>query len=45
MCKAEGMGLAPWGVLGGGAFKTEDELAKIKETGMKIYEQKKAPKN
>ena len=25
MCKAEGMGLAPWGALGGGNFKTEEE--------------------
>lgn len=26
MCKAEGMGLAPWGALGGGAFKSEEQL-------------------
>lgn len=25
MCRAEGMGLAPWGALGGGNFKTEEE--------------------
>ncbi|KAL0944319.1 norsolorinic acid reductase [Colletotrichum truncatum] len=25
MTKAEGMGLAPWGALGGGAFKTEEQ--------------------
>ncbi|OQN97369.1 hypothetical protein B0A48_16433 [Cryoendolithus antarcticus] len=25
MCEAEGMGLAPWAVLGGGSFKTEDQ--------------------
>jgi len=25
MCIAEGMGLAPWGALGGGAFKTEEQ--------------------
>lgn len=25
MAKAEGMGLAPWGALGGGAFKTEEQ--------------------
>eukprot|EP00026_Physarum_polycephalum_P010475 Phypoly_transcript_10639.p1 GENE.Phypoly_transcript_10639~~Phypoly_transcript_10639.p1 ORF type:complete len:417 (+),score=85.80 Phypoly_transcript_10639:80-1252(+) len=35
MCKAEGMGLAPWNVLGGGMFKTDEELAKLKETGEK----------
>lgn len=28
MCKAEGMGLAPWGALGGGNFKTEEERKK-----------------
>ncbi|KAH8805048.1 NADP-dependent oxidoreductase domain-containing protein [Xylogone sp. PMI_703] len=26
MCVAEGMGIAPWGALGGGAFKTEAQL-------------------
>ena len=34
MCAAEGMGIAPWGVLGGGDFKSEaqrKELAKTKE--------------
>ena len=25
MCEAEGMGLAPWGTLGGGKFKTEEQ--------------------
>ncbi|CRK14514.1 hypothetical protein BN1723_017395, partial [Verticillium longisporum] len=25
MTKAEGMGLAPWGALGGGTFKTEEQ--------------------
>ncbi|KJZ79223.1 Norsolorinic acid reductase [Hirsutella minnesotensis 3608] len=25
MCKAEGMGLAPWGALGGGSFKSEEQ--------------------
>lgn len=25
MCKAEGMGLAPWGALGGGKFKTDEQ--------------------
>ncbi|GAP84712.1 putative norsolorinic acid reductase [Rosellinia necatrix] len=28
MTKAEGMGLAPWGALGGGKFKTEEERKK-----------------
>ncbi len=34
MCAAEGMGLAPWGVLGGGSFKTEkqrEEALRTKE--------------
>jgi len=25
MCKAEGMGIAPWGPLGGGKFKSEQQ--------------------
>ena len=33
MCKVEGLGLAPWNVLGGGAFKTDEELSQIKQTG------------
>lgn len=28
MCRAEGMGLAPWGALGGGKFKTAEQRAK-----------------
>lgn len=28
MCQAEGMGLAPWGALGGGHFKTEEQRKK-----------------
>lgn len=28
MCQAEGMGLAPWGALGGGNFKTEEQRKK-----------------
>jgi len=35
MCKAEGLGLAPWGVLGSGMFKTQAQLAKFEETGEK----------
>jgi len=31
MTKSEGMALAPWGVLGGGAFKTDEEIQKMKE--------------
>jgi aryl-alcohol dehydrogenase-like predicted oxidoreductase len=31
MCRAEGMGLAPWGALGGGMFKTEEQLKKQQE--------------
>ena len=26
MCRAEGMGLAPWGALGGGNFKTKEQF-------------------
>eukprot|EP00026_Physarum_polycephalum_P006607 Phypoly_transcript_06656.p1 GENE.Phypoly_transcript_06656~~Phypoly_transcript_06656.p1 ORF type:complete len:388 (-),score=79.15 Phypoly_transcript_06656:424-1587(-) len=33
MCKSEGLGLAPWGALGGGLFKTDAQIAQIKETG------------
>jgi aryl-alcohol dehydrogenase-like predicted oxidoreductase len=35
MCKSEGLGLAPWGVLGRGMFKTEAQLTERKETGEK----------
>lgn len=28
MCRAEGMGIAPWGALGGGAFKSDEERQK-----------------
>ena len=31
MCRAEGMGLAPWGALGGGMFKTEKQRKKQQE--------------
>lgn len=27
MCKAEGMGIAPWGALGSGMFKSEEQMA------------------
>lgn len=39
MCAAEGMGLCPWGALGGGAFKTaeqREELAKSGDTGRDV---------
>ncbi|KAI0594385.1 aldo/keto reductase [Biscogniauxia sp. FL1348] len=31
MCKSEGMGLAPWGALGGGKFKSEAQRKSIKD--------------
>ena len=37
MCKSEGMGLAPWGVLGGGIFKTDEEIAKNTQTGITFH--------
>ncbi|KAL8704511.1 MAG: hypothetical protein Q9201_002320 [Fulgogasparrea decipioides] len=33
MCEAEGMALAPWGALGSGIFKTDEELEKTKGEG------------
>jgi len=33
MCKAENMGIAPWGALGGGKFKTEEQQNEYKEKG------------
>jgi len=44
MCRAEGMGLAPWGALGGGKFKTEEQrkndsarkLGEVSEAAIKI---------
>lgn len=33
MCRAEGMGLAPWGALGGGMFKTEEQRQKAQKEG------------
>lgn len=33
MCEDEGMAMAPWGALGGGLFKTEEELEKSKGEG------------
>jgi aryl-alcohol dehydrogenase-like predicted oxidoreductase len=34
MCREEGMGLAPWGALGGGAFKTDEQ--RKSEEGRKV---------
>lgn len=39
MCAAEGMGLCPWGAIGGGAFKTaahREELAKSGNPGRQV---------
>ena len=33
MCASEGMGLAPWGALGGGQFKTKKQREEIKAKG------------
>eukprot|EP01117_Protostelium_nocturnum_P006891 TRINITY_DN246_c0_g1_i1.p1 TRINITY_DN246_c0_g1~~TRINITY_DN246_c0_g1_i1.p1 ORF type:complete len:379 (-),score=149.25 TRINITY_DN246_c0_g1_i1:213-1349(-) len=35
MCRAEGMGIAPWNALGGGRFKTEEQLKQLQESGEK----------
>ncbi|CAG9992136.1 unnamed protein product [Clonostachys byssicola] len=36
MCREEGMGIVPWGVLGGGAFKTEEQRQKAASGGRKV---------
>jgi aryl-alcohol dehydrogenase-like predicted oxidoreductase len=36
MCKAEGLGICPWGALGGGKFKTEEQRQEIKEKGESV---------
>jgi hypothetical protein len=36
MCEAEGMGLCPWGVLGRGAFKSEEEFNAADREGRKM---------
>ena len=33
MCASEGMGLAPWGALGGGGFKTKKQREDLKKSG------------
>ena len=33
MCASEGMGLAPWGALGGGEFKTKKQREEMKKSG------------
>ena len=35
MCKAEGMGIAPWGALGGGNFKSAEQREQTKDEGRK----------
>ncbi|KAI1804344.1 Aldo/keto reductase [Daldinia bambusicola] len=35
MCRAEGMGIAPWGALGGGKFKTEEQRKQADAAGRK----------
>jgi len=35
MCRAEGMGIAPWGALGGGSFKTAEQRAAMEKAGEK----------
>lgn len=36
MCKHEGMGLAPWGALGGGKFKSKEQFEKSKGEGRQM---------
>ncbi|KAK3487674.1 norsolorinic acid reductase [Neurospora hispaniola] len=36
MCRDEGMGLAPWGALGGGSFKSEEQRQQQASEGRKI---------
>lgn len=36
MCEAEGMGIAPWGVMGSGGFKTEEQQRSA--VGRKLFE-------
>jgi diketogulonate reductase-like aldo/keto reductase len=36
MCKAEGMGIAPWGALGGGMFKSEEQMQAYGAAGRQI---------
>ena len=33
MCVSEGLALAPWGALGGGRFKTDEEIAAYEKSG------------
>ncbi|KAH6716978.1 NADP-dependent oxidoreductase domain-containing protein [Leptodontidium sp. MPI-SDFR-AT-0119] len=37
MCESEGMGIAPWGVLGSGDFKTPDQREKDAGEGRKMF--------
>jgi aryl-alcohol dehydrogenase-like predicted oxidoreductase len=36
MCRAEGMSITPWGALGGGKFRTEEQLQQGKKEGRDI---------
>lgn len=36
MCREEGMGLAPWGALGSGAFKSQKQREATKDEGRKV---------
>ncbi|CAI6091412.1 unnamed protein product [Clonostachys chloroleuca] len=36
MCQNEGMGLIPWGALGGGTFKTEEQRQKASKEGRQV---------
>lgn len=37
MCESEGMGIAPWGTLGSGDFKTSEQRAEGDEEGRKMF--------
>ncbi|KKY31960.1 putative norsolorinic acid reductase [Diaporthe ampelina] len=39
MCREEGMGLAPWGALGGGSFKTEEQRKSQEGRKVQVTEQ------
>ncbi|EKG11043.1 Aldo/keto reductase [Macrophomina phaseolina MS6] len=44
MAQHEGMALAPWNALGGGLFKTEEQLAQQGEEGRKLFPQREKDK-
>lgn len=37
MCESEGMGIAPWGVLGSGDFKTKEQREATQAEGRKMF--------